>query len=400
MLHFGKADLFALIAFAAYLMAFVCAVRNPALLKKFVLAAYAVLAAVGMCEIALRTLATAPSGLPMKPGKVVSTAADTMPGISGRIEFSVNSLGLRGPETDLSRTRINVLCVGGSTTECRYVTDEMTWPWLLQTRLADRAARRVFVGNSGKSGHFTAHHLYLLENYAPAGRFDWVIVLCGMNDMGAFLAGDHAERLRWVPDETLSGRRRYAAYYHKTALGRALRECAMNLFYPVEAIEEDPEGRMYAGLRLCRQRALRETPHRPIPPGLDAALDAYRSNLKSIGQLCRERKQNILFMTQPAIYRSDLPAELQRLLWQGCTGKAYDVATLARTLDAYNRAMKETCAAEGFDCLDLDALMPKDATAFYDDCHLNIAGCEKTAAAIHEHIENRLADGCRLRAGR
>ena len=65
-----------------------------------------------------------------------------MPGIQGQIKLSVNRYGLRGPDTILEDNDLNILCVGGSTTECLYVSDESTWPWRLQNKLEVELEKR------------------------------------------------------------------------------------------------------------------------------------------------------------------------------------------------------------------------------------------------------------------
>ena len=53
--------------------------------------------------------------------------------------------------------------------------------------------------------------------------------------------------------------------------------------------------------------------------------------------------------------------------------------------------MLDVCREEGVDCLDLAALIPKDTSAFYDDCHFNIAGNAKVAAAVTDFLAARLS---------
>jgi len=46
---------------------------------------------------------------------------------------------------------------------------------------------------------------------------------------------------------------------------------------------------------------------------------------------------------------------------------------------------------EGVNCVDLVSGLPKDTAVFYDDCHFNTSGCEKTARILTDFLIDRLA---------
>jgi len=180
MVRFGRIDLGVLLLVLGYLFGAVVAVgwRGGQYSARVLIAIYSIICALTVSEVLLGSmLPKVPPDVPWPPMRRVSIAGDTMPGIDGTIEFTVNSLGLRGPEVDLNKVDLRILCIGGSTTESLFVTDKLSWPWSLQNQLSQRLGKRVFVGNAGRSGHFTLHHEHLLKNYALASKFDWVIVL-------------------------------------------------------------------------------------------------------------------------------------------------------------------------------------------------------------------------------
>ena len=103
---------------------------------------------------------------------------DVMPGISGESRFEINSLGIRGDEPTPSHT-YRILTIGGSTTECLYLDQFETWPYLLQKTLDENTPNHnVWVGNAGKSGQTTRHHLTAMR-YLPLRemRIDAIILL-------------------------------------------------------------------------------------------------------------------------------------------------------------------------------------------------------------------------------
>ena len=384
---FGLTDTVLLAGVVAYLAVALAAVREARHAYRFVLVAYSILLTVAAAEAALRFLSPShPANYPHYPVHRLSRASDTMPGISGDISWTVNRLGLRGPEIDIERARLRILAVGGSATECLYVTDDKTWPWRLQDRLSESLGTPVFVGNAGRDGHFSLHHEYLLRHYPLADRFEWVIVLAGINDLGRLLRNDYQERSYRVPEETLLGGTNLP-YYRGSVLYRMLA-----VRFQGDAVVQDPEGRWIAQQREIRRRALSRGAVSEPPEGLAEALANYRQNLRKIIAVCRSRQQKVLMLTQPTLYGKNMPEDLRKILWAHVNEQTvYTEDTLALLTDAYNRAMLEVCASEGVDCIDLASRLPRDTTVFYDDCHFNVSGCEKVADLLHAFFLDRLS---------
>ena len=95
-----------------------------------------------------------------------------------------NSLGFRGeaPPPDF-RDYLTIITIGGSTTECFYLSDGRTWPDLLGQKLS-REFHRVWVNNAGLDGATTYRHLILMEDYIVTLRPKVVLFLMGINDVG------------------------------------------------------------------------------------------------------------------------------------------------------------------------------------------------------------------------
>ena len=299
---FGLADFVFLLALVVYLGCALIAVRERRFALPLALVTYSILLTVIATEASLQFLAPDyPEHYPHYPMKRVSHASDVMPGIDGEISWSVNRLGLRGPEVDIERVRHRILAVGGSTTECFYVTDEKTWTWRLQDRLSESLGEPVFVGNAGRDGHFTLNHEYLLRHYPFTDRFEWVIVLAGINDLGRLLRNDYQERFYRVSEETLLHDAKLP-YYRRSMLFRLVSARLRG-----DVVIQDPEGKWIAEKREIRRKALSRGPISDPPEGLEEALAVYKQNLRKIIISCRSRHQNVLMLTQPALYRKNMP---------------------------------------------------------------------------------------------
>jgi lysophospholipase L1-like esterase len=324
-----------------------------------------------------------------RPGLRLTLHPDpqVLPGTTSPSHFSTNRAGMRGPEWDPEARRI--LCVGGSTTMCLYLDDARAWPARLMALLNEGApAPRYWVGNVGKSGHDTYHHLALLRRLPEASRVDAVIVLCGVNDLAHAVRASHQARRRMAPSSVFDAGGPFNPthpYFKQAFAYQALKR----LVRSADALyEEDERGHAYARRRQRRQEA---TPDYPLP-ALPEHLAAYTANLEAIAAFGRERGARVLFLTQPTLWQDPMPPELEALTWfRPIPGTTRTVSSpaLARGMAAFNEAMLAFCRQRSLECLDLAPQVPKDARHFFDDEHLTEAGAERVAQAVAEYLRAR-----------
>ncbi|NOX59143.1 MAG: hypothetical protein GXP29_09845, partial [Planctomycetes bacterium] len=105
--------------------------RKRGLLFRLVAVTYCVTLPLALAELFLR-VTTQPRLYQPNMTQIEHPRPEVMPGITGESRFTMNALGLRGPEWQEDAYKI--LCIGGSTTICTYLDDDETWPALLMAR--------------------------------------------------------------------------------------------------------------------------------------------------------------------------------------------------------------------------------------------------------------------------
>lgn len=329
-----------------------------------------------------------------------------MPGISGDALFKINSVGVRGEELADSQT-YRILAVGGSTTECLYLDQTEGWTSLLQRKLSEEKHETIWVGNLGKSGHNTRHHLLQLKYYLPQlPKIDAVLLLVGVNDVHIRLSD-----LAYDPEATLKPtfeseymRAAFAvappdlpAFHYKRAgwwrLAKKLKEGYLATAHaqPVQ----DATGQAVTQWRQYRRNAEEIV---DMQPDLSDALREYRRNLNAIVDLAQRNGVHPILVTQPALWRPGMTQEDLDLLWMGGIGsfqlgkghKYYSAAALDRIMQEYNAVLLEVCRGRAIDCIDLAQRLPKDRTVFYDDVHFNETGAAQVAQVLFEHLAPRV----------
>jgi len=364
-------------------------------LPRLTLAAVAIVIAIAVSELALRVVW--PSEFFVWPPGLEQTFTPDpayLPGISGTSHFTINAQGLRGDR--LTKDADGLLTIGGSTTESLFLDDTEAWPGLLQDELST-PARRIIVGNAGKSGQRARQHVLQVERLLPQHPgVHTVIVLPGVNDFQRALQGplipnqpmgpqDYAAAFMVYPGWAAAGAD--AAFYERTQLFTLLKGLR-RIEVPVTAPVQDVQGQFY---RTFRER--RRVAPRTSLPDLSVALGEYRRDLNAIADAATRHDARLVLATQPVLWRRDLPPDLEALTWFGwsTTAAYYSTADLAEGMQRYNSVLLSVCRDRNLDCVDLAAQLPADTTVFYDDCHFNESGARQIAKAFANYLRPKLS---------
>ncbi len=109
---------------------------------------------------------------------------------SNFITYSRNEFGLR--DNCNSPEEIDILTVGGSTTDQRYVKLESTFQSVLEKKIIDHIKKDICISNAGVDGHTTFGHIYSFKNWFPLIpnlKPKYVILYIGINDADFRLNG-------------------------------------------------------------------------------------------------------------------------------------------------------------------------------------------------------------------
>jgi hypothetical protein len=328
---------------------------------------------------------------------------DVTTGVIGPAHIVTNSRGIRGTEWFNDRSReFRVLAIGGSTTECLAQDQPNTWTAQLQARMPEtKDGRRVWVGNAGRGGHLSIHHVlamrYMPNQYDP----DMVVILVGINEVGAllnqgpnydpnFIDNDGKMReLAWdfyeqptslLNEGGLSKHNAYSWMYFKEFRNRFFGLTARGIVQTVDAYRALRERRRHAWLIVDEM------------PDLQPGLDGYRHNLMEIIRLAHERNVHLVFMSQPALYKQSMsPDEVGRLWSLQFAFSKVDAYWSPRVwtvaLEAFNRVLIETCQEKAVDCIDLAMVLPRTTEVFWDQCHFTDHGSNLVADELVRYLK-------------
>jgi len=360
-------------------------------------AVLSLLLGVTLGEIALRIVLPGASVYRALPPnlEVTFNAQHHAVGVKSPALFKVNSMGVRGREWSADRsTEYRILCIGGSTTESVLNDQSRIWTTLLEEKLGTLPdGRRVWVGNIGKAGLATEHHIAQLKHldiYDP----DLVVLLVGSSDfMSSLKRGNDSDVIEPFVDEKAREEQSFAVVPARSLLDpqspwyKNTRLWHLGLLV-ADTFSSQSERQDKDGLWLERWRAMRASGKRSnVLPPLETALNSYENNLKEMVSIARHFGAKIFLMTQPSIWGAGLTDTEKGQLWMGGVGEFqakpgslyYEPEALERGMDAYNQRLLKVCREADVPCLDLAAAVPKSPNYFYDDEHFTDSGQELVA---------------------
>ncbi|PYQ58472.1 MAG: hypothetical protein DMF53_20345 [Acidobacteria bacterium] len=300
--------------------------------------------------------------------------------LDAHVIHTKNSLGFRGPEPPPDFAGwLTIVAVGGSTTECFYLSDGRDWPERLGARLQGEL-RKVWVDNAGLDGHSTFGHLLLTRQVLTRLHPKVTLYLVGVNDM--FLdeprGFDRVAQNRW------------AALADHSELAATL----LNLYRWRRTRRIEDLGAM------PKPVALRDRPRHPVPPEVadrlwheqDRRLAAYRKRLEELVALNRDHGIEPVLITQPTLLggvdpRTGLdtrPMEVE--LWEKLDG-----ALAWRLLERFNDVTRQVGRERGVLTVDLARALPKDSTFFYDFFHFTNPGADRVGEIVDRALHPWLA---------
>ena len=312
-------------------------------------------------------------------------------GLGGALDENLvhtkNSLGFRGPEPPADFDNdLTIVAIGGSTTECFYLSDADAWPQRLAVRLSGQF-RSLWLNNAGLDGHSTFGHLQLMRQYISQLHPKFVTILAGINDMFAEAPNNYDKR------PIASALSNLARYSDVAAL-------ALMFWRHQEAVEIRDLGAMPRPINLHD-----DIYHTPIAPSARAdalaleakekeSVDAYRRRLVELVNLARSNGIEPILITQPALFGPAVDdvtgVDLGKMTIE--LGATMSGSTAWTALEAYNEMTRAVGREKAVPVVDLAHLMPKSSRYYYDFLHFSKAGAMEVATILDREMCPILAD--------
>ncbi|GAA0729767.1 hypothetical protein GCM10009430_40240 [Aquimarina litoralis] len=356
------------------------------LFKKILFSGILLLVLLIITEIILSVLNPFPDGFytgTPDSGFIWEINTDEIIGIQGSSEVKFDRLGARST-SNFEEKQHKIVAFGGSTTACFALTQQLTWTALLEKKLGES----YWVGNFGLPGNSSNHHLLQFKHILKKPELKdvkTVLILQGGNDFVGYLVSsnfylnssdDQLKKIAFqhLPKKEYAFRQRFALYQ----LLRKAKQKIIFYLYHKESLTQTANS-----IKLKRQTSnLVEK-----LPALTEGLNHYENNIQDIIDMAKERDLEVVFMTQPTMWKENLEPQYEKLLLTSGfmnNEQFYSTAALSEGMSAFNERLKMVCDKNEVKYIDLN--LPKTTETFYDDFHFNESGAELMSDQISKFL--------------
>ena len=312
-------------------------------------------------------------------------------GQKGAMDFEINPFGFRSKSMKTAAKpagTVRLFFLGGSTTECLYLSEEKTFVSLVEKKLSERyPSLRFEAVNAGMSGNIAAATLGLLIYKILYYEPDIVFVMLSINDMryGAAPGFDPVNRPK--------NRRKPSLDEAPAPVGRLLTEILKKSYF-LKLIKRRILNRFFAPkIKNPRQQYdLLRKQRKVFPiqePKESQSLPDFLRYMRLMDAVAKAQGVRLIFVTEASVYQRPLPAEIDQMLWMGYEPGQFNLSNdfLMRETKRFNDGVRDLSRQLGTELIDMDAEMPKDLAHFYDDVHFSPEGSAEAANIILKHLQ-------------
>jgi lysophospholipase L1-like esterase len=306
---------------------------------------------------------------------------DKISGLDDVIVHSKNRLGFRGDNPPQNfGDYLTIISVGGSTTECFYLSDNKTWPDVLGRELK-KDFKKIWINNAGLDGCSSFGNLMLLKDYINKIKPKIVLFLVGSNDVWLEDSKTYDDRIIKHPSSTVEKVLQNSEIYNLGLnLSRYWKAKKMKIGHShvdltkVEHIDI-PEEQIISLTVLHKSRYIK----------------SYEERLSLLMEICNKNSIMPVLITQPALLGKGVDVStgvnLETVkIDKGLNGKEY-----WRLLELYNDTTRKAATRHRTWLIDLAEEMPKNSRYFYDNHHFTNAGAQKVAEIIYHELSPLMA---------
>lgn len=299
----------------------------------------------------------------------------------GKIKYIRDRYGLRGDYGDPSS--IDILTIGGSTTNEIFVGEGQTWSDVLGAELSRRLGRRVRVANAGVDGQSTVGNLKDFDLWFPKIpnlKPRYVLLYLGINDSTVIMTGT-----------TNSKQDQLVHPYNATKQYLMNNSAIYALFRNIRGMIRARNAKMIHGSRSMLTADFAPLAEKPdlaeVAQRYAAGLDAYGDRLRELARRIRAMGAEPIFVDQNA---GDYRIDADGTLWGALDEEGRPDPGHYAILMVDGRRTMEVCRELKAICVDLVNTLRFTVGDQYDMFHSTPQGSAKIGKALAAALADKL----------
>jgi hypothetical protein len=301
--------------------------------------------------------------------------------------FRTDSTGFLLPNNNHTNPDHKIIFIGGSTTECMYVTENNRFPYLVGQLIEEKTNKLINSYNSGVSGNNLIQSFDLFLNKLIPMNPDIIVISHAINDY-ATLAYDHTYWPIGTPRSELITINDYfpkkpteTFFWHFKGIFHVLypniyyrlHEIKDKILNPPQPIEHWDE---WAGSH-----------HKIKDRDFDFMQKEFRWALQLLVNASKTHDISPVLMTQANRFK-DNPDEFVLNFMNPMFSGGITYETFKKEYDTFNEIIRKVAKANDIPLIDLAKLVPQEKEYMYDVLHYNDTGSIFVANIISENLTN------------
>ena len=295
-----------------------------------------------------------------------------------RLETDIH--GYISPSLIHENSDINILFLGGSTTECKYISEENRFPYLVGRMLEKDISKKINSINSGVSGNHSLHSIDILLNKSLPLNPTLALMMHNINDLTILLYeksywNEHPKR-SLVVTNTKDGK---WTYHFK----KMLKSLFPNIARRIKTLKKTYFNKRSEWDEFAHIRG------KALTINKQAILERFKKNLLAFISIARSYGVHPILMTQANRFKEH-PDPIILEHWElekdlGITFSQYRDIYLAM-----NELIRDVGRSNNVHVIDLAREVPQEKSHMYDVVHLNEHGSKFVAQLIARRLKDLL----------
>lgn len=295
------------------------------------------------------------------------------------IQYSRDKFGLRGSSSFNQPDKMDILTIGGSTTDQRYINDGNTWQDIIEKRFKNDGKNMV-ISNAGVDGQSTFGHIKSFQIWfpkIPTLKPRYIIFYIGINDFYRIADNSSYDILEESKfKENIINNSILVSFY------RTIRNWQKSNLHGVGHQKISFSEYTYNNHGVAS---------RELYDFYDKNIIAFKKRISLLVEFSKTFGAEPIFVTQPSMkYKLDSIGNIRGVSDTSYIEKMpFNGADYYHLLNKLNNAMYNLCKDNNYTYIDLTNAPIWEEKDFYDFFHNTPSGAKKIGDFIYEKIKNK-----------
>jgi hypothetical protein len=267
---------------------------------------------------------------------------------------------------------LSIVFLGGSTTECKFVTEMIRFPYLVGRIIQNETGLKVNSFNSGVSGNDSIHSIDILLNKVLPMKPNIVVMMHNVNDLSTLaLEGSY-----WNNNPTRS----VIVVEKDDPFVRSLAKLKNTLIPNTYAVIYDilHSGKLPGEFDHIKGNK--------IQLNKNYLLTEFTNNMRIFISICRIRGITPVLMTQANRLKENPDKLVEKMMSHFEKDYQFTYREYKEVYDLFNQAIRELGEKESVLVIDLAKNVPQEKEYIVDIAHFNDNGSKFVARLISDHL--------------